>query len=282
MAAKANGEISPAASLLLAAKAIAVAFHVQHVVGVSTERHIACGYEREKLSLSYDDMWLKVGGTRVGEGFFLLTPGTQRPLKDISIPYRRRTRRKRILQGELQDAVRLSVLKTFRSIELNQNELLTAGGISQTGSRQLQRSASGYWLNIISRSLLEVRAFCSSILALRGPVLPKLVFIAGLVYPFCPIDIIPDSHIDEIFSVISGLVGSWLLMNAKGCNATRDALRPPLMDKASPREFNSWATGQSALRSSPKGVSGGDVAPIPCELASPSTSVAGRFSDAHK
>jgi uncharacterized protein VirK/YbjX len=116
MAAKANGEISPAACLLLTAKAIATAFRVQYVVGVSTERQLSWGYAREQLSLSYDDMWLNAGGTRVDQGFFLLTPGTQKPLRDIPISHRSRTRRKRVLQGELQDAVLLSVRNTFRSI----------------------------------------------------------------------------------------------------------------------------------------------------------------------
>jgi uncharacterized protein VirK/YbjX len=214
MAAKANGEIAPAASLILAAKAIAMAFRVQYVVGVSTERHIAWGYAREKISLSYDDMWLKAGGTRVDEGFFVLAPGMEKPLKDIPISHRPRTRRKRILQGELQDAVLLSVQGTLRATEPSQNELLTAGGMGQTNSRELERLASGYWRNVGSRCLPEVRAFASSILASRGPILPKLIFAAGLVYPFGPLDIIPDSHLDEVFSIISGLVGSWLLMNS--------------------------------------------------------------------
>jgi uncharacterized protein VirK/YbjX len=221
MAAKANGEISPAASLLLAAKAIAMAFRVQYVVGVSTDQHIAWGYAREKISLSYDDMWLKAGGTRVDEGFFVLAPGTEKPLKDIPISHRQRTRRKRMLQGELQDAVLLSVQEAFRAIEPSQNELLTAGDMVQTSSRELERLTSGYWQNIGSRCLLEARAFGSSILATRGPILPKLIFAAGLVYPFSPLDIIPDSHLDEIFSIIAGLVGSWLLMNSKGHKTSR-------------------------------------------------------------
>jgi uncharacterized membrane protein YkvA (DUF1232 family) len=180
-------------------------------------------------------MWLNAGGTRVGDGFFLLTPSTQKPLKNIPLTHRSRTRRKRLLQDELQDALLLSVRKTFRWIEPSQGELpmaSIAGHIVRTNSQELDcQSGRGHWQNIGAWCRLEFRTF-SSIFAPRGPILPKLVFAAGLVYLFVPLDIIPDEkpyvgHLDEIFSVMSGLVGSRLLVSSKERMSTRGNTRVP-------------------------------------------------------
>lgn len=112
IAAKANGEIAPASLLLIAAKAIAEAFEVGFVVGVSHEGQAAMGYAREKISLNYDAMWLEAGAERTASGYFVVEPGLEKPLEEVSSKHRSRTRRKRALKIE----IRREIVGTVRGL----------------------------------------------------------------------------------------------------------------------------------------------------------------------
>ena len=105
IAAKANGEIAPASMLLVATTAIAERFGAGTIAGVSTEDQAAMGHAGDKISLSYDAMWLEAGATRTGNGFFQVVPGSEKPLHMICSRRRSRTRRKRQLKLQVKNAI---------------------------------------------------------------------------------------------------------------------------------------------------------------------------------
>lgn len=114
LAAKANGEISPSAMLMVAARAIVEAMSVDHVVGVSSEFQAAMGYAAEKISLSYDKLWLESGAVQCPSGLFSIMPGSvAKPLDQISRSHRARTRRKRELKAALKIEMRRNVEQMF-------------------------------------------------------------------------------------------------------------------------------------------------------------------------
>jgi uncharacterized protein VirK/YbjX len=129
VAAKANGEIAPAAILLVAAKAIAQAMGIGHIVGVSSEGQAAMGYAGEKISLSYDAMWLDAGAIQTENGFFIVAPGEEKRLDDIRSKHRARTRRKRQLKLEITKQVRRRTADVFALAEhhFDDEESIEAG-----------------------------------------------------------------------------------------------------------------------------------------------------------
>lgn len=70
-AAKLNGEVSPAAMLLLAAEALANVLGVDHMVGVSTDEQASAGHAVPKIALSYDRLWQELGAHHARTGFYV-------------------------------------------------------------------------------------------------------------------------------------------------------------------------------------------------------------------
>lgn len=113
IAAKSNGEIVPNALLLIAAKGIAEALDVGHIVGVASDGQAAMGYAREKIRFSYDAMWLDAGAIHTAGGFFIVTPGVEKPIDDIASKHRSRSRRKRQLKVAIKDRIRRETAELF-------------------------------------------------------------------------------------------------------------------------------------------------------------------------
>ena len=59
----------------IAANAIAEALGIGHIVGVSSQGQAAMGYARQKITLSYNAMWLEASATQTESGFFTVVPG---------------------------------------------------------------------------------------------------------------------------------------------------------------------------------------------------------------
>jgi len=116
VAARMNGEIAAASMLLVAARAIAQNFGVGYVVGVSGDYHAANPHARQKISLSYDAMWVDSGAMRTTRGFFVIDPGTGKSLSDVSRTHRARTRRKRQRKLELRHAIAAEAERLFGNV----------------------------------------------------------------------------------------------------------------------------------------------------------------------
>ncbi len=102
-AAKLNGEISPAAMLLLAAEAIANVLGVDHMVGVSTDEQAAAGYAVPKIALSYDRLWQERGAHHVRTGFYVKAIAAADDAdKAVAGSHPSRTRRRRVLKKMLR------------------------------------------------------------------------------------------------------------------------------------------------------------------------------------
>lgn len=111
-AAKRNGEIAPAAMLLLTLRSFATVLGVKTILAVSESDQIAQSYASDKLKLDYRDFWAQAGGYPQGACFVLANNHIDRPLHDIPISHRRRTRRKR----ERRDAIRAAIEARLREL----------------------------------------------------------------------------------------------------------------------------------------------------------------------
>ena len=111
IAARANGEIAPASMLLISARAIAEHLGVRYVVGISGEHHAAVPHAGDKITLGYDAMWLEAGALRTEGGFFVVVPGTEKPLAEVSRSHRARTRRKRELKLAVRQQIRTEIAR---------------------------------------------------------------------------------------------------------------------------------------------------------------------------
>jgi uncharacterized protein VirK/YbjX len=107
IAAKDHGEVAPAAMLLLAAKALAEEFAIDHVIGVSDAAHIEQGRLGLTLKISYDRLWSEAGAAALPNGMFLLnvTEREARSLAHLSSAHRARARRKGALKARLHEAM---------------------------------------------------------------------------------------------------------------------------------------------------------------------------------
>lgn len=91
---KACGDNAPAVLLACVAFQLAAILGAKAVVGVSNDEQL---WNDEKgIVFDYDRFWLQFGAQRNARGFYEITiPYTQKPLEEISLSHRRRTRIKR-------------------------------------------------------------------------------------------------------------------------------------------------------------------------------------------
>ena len=94
-ASRLNGEISPAAMLVLAVQAIGRVMRVDGLIAIGEDDHISMGYSPAKIMFDYRRLWTEVGGKRVGAHYRLPLQTVHKPLSEISLSHRRRTKRKR-------------------------------------------------------------------------------------------------------------------------------------------------------------------------------------------
>lgn len=95
---KACGDNAPAVLLACVAFQLAAVLGAKAVVGVSNDEQL---WNDEKgIVFDYDRFWLQFGAQRNARGFYeIAIPYTQKPLEEISLSHRRRTRIKREFKG---------------------------------------------------------------------------------------------------------------------------------------------------------------------------------------
>ena len=119
-ASKLNGEISPAAMLILAIQAFARAAGVDELIAIGENDHISMAYSPSAIRFDYCDFWTKAGGARVGPYHRIPIETPQKPLSEIPLTHRGRTKRKR----EAKSLIRQRLERRFRHI------LAPAGGLA--------------------------------------------------------------------------------------------------------------------------------------------------------
>jgi uncharacterized protein VirK/YbjX len=112
-AAKSNGEIAPAVMLLLTIRALAKILDIEQIVAAGEEEQISKSYASDRMKLDYRKFWTEAGGLRRGSYYILPIENIEKPLHEIPISHRSRTRRKRERKRHISDAIetqlRLSV-----------------------------------------------------------------------------------------------------------------------------------------------------------------------------
>ena len=104
-AAKDNGEISPAAMLLLTVRALAKVLDIGQIFAVAEEDQISKGYASDKVKFDYHSFWSKVAGVRHGTFYKLFNESVEKPLNEIPITHRARTRRKRERKARIRETI---------------------------------------------------------------------------------------------------------------------------------------------------------------------------------
>lgn len=94
-ASRLNGEISPAAMLLIAARVVAKIAGAKELVAVGMDRQISMSYAAEQIRLDYQRFWLEGGGIKQRSHYHLPLQPELRPLTETARTHRSRTRRKR-------------------------------------------------------------------------------------------------------------------------------------------------------------------------------------------
>lgn len=107
-AARENGEIAPAAMLLIAARSLAEALDVEMLAGISNSDHIARIYAGDAMRFDYDQLWTDLGGEPGLFGWFWIDPREhpQRSLSHLSSAHRARARRRAAHRRGLQEQIR--------------------------------------------------------------------------------------------------------------------------------------------------------------------------------
>jgi uncharacterized protein VirK/YbjX len=124
-AARLNGEIAPTAMLLLATQALASVAGIQAIIGVAEEDHVSMSYSPAQIIFNYSTFWTQAGGERVGSHYRIPIHTPQRPLSEIPLGHRRRTRLKR----EAKQRVRESLEQRLRTIIRAQFEPCAAAAL---------------------------------------------------------------------------------------------------------------------------------------------------------
>jgi uncharacterized protein VirK/YbjX len=101
-AAKLNGEIAPARMLLIAIRALGKILSLDGVIAIAEDEQVARCYSPEHIKLDYRGFWTGTGGARAGPFYHLPLEVEERPLLEIPITHRARTRRKRAAKREIQ------------------------------------------------------------------------------------------------------------------------------------------------------------------------------------
>jgi uncharacterized protein VirK/YbjX len=114
-AARENGEISPAAMLLLAMRALAKVLGVDQIVAVGEDDQIAKSYASDRMKLDYCDFWTQAGGVRHGNFYLLFNETIDKPLREIPITHRSRTRRKRERKAHIREEIEMRLRLLFNA-----------------------------------------------------------------------------------------------------------------------------------------------------------------------
>ena len=105
-AAKLNGEVSPAAMLLLAVEALANVLGIDHMVGTSTDEQASASYALREIMLNYDGLWQGLGARSVRNGFYVKAVATlDHADRAVAGSHPSRTRRRRVLKRAIREAI---------------------------------------------------------------------------------------------------------------------------------------------------------------------------------
>ncbi len=103
-AAKANGEINPAATLMIALRALCQALGIGEIHGVRADNQPVV-YARADHNLgAYDSLWAQHGGSAQG-GFYVMDARLSDDSQSLDSGHRSRTRRKRRLKQAILDDI---------------------------------------------------------------------------------------------------------------------------------------------------------------------------------
>ena len=106
-----NGEISPAAMLILTVQALAAIWDIDAIIGIADDEHVARSYSPSKLKFDYHRFWTDAGAVRAGLYYRVPIQTSHKPLSEISLSHRRRTKHKR----EAKRVVKASIIRTLRN-----------------------------------------------------------------------------------------------------------------------------------------------------------------------
>jgi uncharacterized protein VirK/YbjX len=104
-ACKLNGEISPAAMLMLAVQAVARAIGVSEIIGIGEDDQISMDYSRPRISFDYHRFWTEAGGIRRGRHYGVPLETPHKPISETSPSHRSRTRRKREAKSRIRRSI---------------------------------------------------------------------------------------------------------------------------------------------------------------------------------
>lgn len=129
-ASRLNAEISPAAMLILAIQALAKMMRVEKLIAIGEDDHISMGYSRSKIKLDYGQFWVDAGGVRHGQHYVLPLDSPHKPLSEIALSHRSRTRRKReakrlvreVIENRLEQLITTQPATMHAKPELNVRE----------------------------------------------------------------------------------------------------------------------------------------------------------------
>ena len=104
-ASKLNGEISPAAMLVIAVQVLAKMMRIERLIAVNEDHQVSTSYASELIKLDYRRFWADAGGIRHDRYYQLPQESTSKPLEEVPQTHRKRTRRKR----EAKAAIRAQI-----------------------------------------------------------------------------------------------------------------------------------------------------------------------------
>ena len=116
-ASKLNDEISPAAMLVLAIQAIGRVLEVEEIIAIAEDDHVSVGYSPARIMFDYRRLWTQVGGERWGQHYRVPLETRQKPLSEISLSHRARTRRKREAKRIISQSIELRLRQMVRPQE---------------------------------------------------------------------------------------------------------------------------------------------------------------------
>jgi len=111
-ASRLNGEISPATMLVLTVQALAEVIGVDQIVAIGEDEHISLNYSPEEIKFDYGRFWKEIGGARVGSHYRIPMTSPQKPLFEIPLTHRARTKRKR----EAKELVRRTIARRLGEV----------------------------------------------------------------------------------------------------------------------------------------------------------------------
>jgi uncharacterized protein VirK/YbjX len=113
-ATKACSDIAPPHILMAAVQGIAAALDIKCMAGVRNSQRICAGLQSGPGHyFDYDAFWKTISASE-GQNFFLMpVPVVERPLEQIDVVHRRRTRLKRQFKCDIREAIRSNFIDAF-------------------------------------------------------------------------------------------------------------------------------------------------------------------------